>query len=216
MTTTEATTEVTREAHAAPTVNELPDPRPIFATAVALCREVVARVRPEQLDQPTPCRELDVRTLGHHVLAVLERLAIVGAGGHPSESPDYAEGVADDEWVAVFDGVAARVEAVWSDDAVLTNILTVPWARLPGAIALLIYINEISVHTWDLATATGQVPAWDEDVLTTAYAAIQRGLPAEGRDNAELPFEEVVDVADDAPLIERLVAWNGRDPHTII
>jgi uncharacterized protein (TIGR03086 family) len=215
MTTTEATAEAPL-SHAAPTVSALPDPRPIFATAVALCREVVAGVRPEQLDQATPCDALNVRTLGHHVLAVLERLAIVGAGGDPSESPDYAKGVADDEWVAVFDRFAAQIDAVWSDDAVLTNILTVPWAKLPGAVALLIYINEISVHTWDLATATGQVPAWDEGVLTTAYAAIQRGLPAEGRDNAELPFEEVVDVADDAPLIERLVAWNGRDPQPII
>jgi len=201
---------------AAPTVNELPDPRPAFASAVALCRAVVAGVRPEQLDQATPCRQLDVRTLGHHVLAVLERLAIVGAGGDPAESPDYAQGVADEQWVAVFDKFAAQIETVWSDDAVLTNILTVPWAKLPGAIALLIYINEISVHTWDLAAATGQQPTWDEGVLATAYAAIQRGLPAEGRDDPALPFEAVVDVAEDAPLVERLVAWNGRDPHAVI
>jgi uncharacterized protein (TIGR03086 family) len=209
------TAEAPTTPHAAPSSGDLPDPRPIFAKAVALCRDVVAGVRPEQLDQPTACSELDVRTLGHHVLAVLDRLAIVGAGGDPSGSPDYAEGVADDEWVAAFDTFAAQVEAVWSDDAVLTNILTVPWAKLPGAIALLIYINEISVHSWDLASATGQSPAWDEGVLTTAYAAIQRGLPAEGRDNPELPFDEVVEVAADAPLIERLVAWNGRDPHAI-
>ena len=211
--TSASTPEATRSIaspQSAPTVNELPDPRPIFAKAIALCRDVVLGVRPEHLDNPTPCTELDVRTLGRHILAVLERLVIVGAGGDPADSPDYAAGVADAEWVEVFDAFAAQIEAVWSDDAVLTNILTVPWAKLPGAVALLIYINEMSVHTWDLAAATGQTPVWDEGVLATAYAAIQRGLPAEGR--AEVPFDEVVDVGPDAPLIDRLVAWNGRDP----
>ena len=41
----------------------------------------------------------------------------------------------------------------------------------------------------------------------------QRGLPADGR--AEVPFDEVVEVGPDAPLIDRLVAWNGRDPYAM-
>jgi len=200
---------------ATPGATDLPDPRPIFAKAVALCREIVAGVRPEQLTNPTPCTEFDVRTLGHHILAVLRRVAIIGSGGDPASTPSFAEGVADDEWVEVFDPLAAQLEAVWSDDAVLTNIVTVPWAQLPGAVALLIYINEISVHTWDLAIATDQQPAWEETVLATAYAAIRRGLPAEGREDPELPFDAVVDVAADAPLIHQLVTWNGRDPYSI-
>jgi uncharacterized protein (TIGR03086 family) len=208
MTTTSAAPEQTT----AP-AGSVPDPRPSFATALELCRQVVAGVRPDQLDDPTPCTELDVRTLGHHVLAVLERIAVIGAGGDPNDSPVYAPGVGDDQWLTVFDTRAAQVATVWSDDAVLTNVVTVPWAKLPGAIALLIYINELSVHTWDLATATGQRPLWDDAVLATAHAAIQRGLPAEGRDNPELPFGEVVEVGSDASPIERLVAWNGRDPY---
>jgi uncharacterized protein (TIGR03086 family) len=206
------TTEVTTANSAADTGGyQIPDPRPAFAAAVALGRQTVAGVRPDQLDDSTPCNDFDVRTLGRHILAVLERLVIVGAGGDPADSPDFVEGVADGEWLAAYDAFTDRINAVWSDE-VLTNIVTVPWAKLPGAIALLIYINEMSVHTWDLATATGQTPAWDPQVLETAYAAIQFGLPAEGRDNPELPFGEVVEVPADAPLIDKLVAWNGRQP----
>lgn len=212
---TPPTASATATATATATAPDLPDPRPIFAKAVALCREVMAGVRPDQLTDPTPCTELDVRTLGQHILAVLGRVVIIGAGGDPAASPSYAVGVADDEWLNTFDTSAARLEAVWSDDAVLTNTLTVPWATLPGAVALLIYINEISVHTWDLATATDQQPDWDETVLATAYAAIRRGLPAEGRDDPALPFDAVVDVAPDAPLIHQLVTWNGRNPYSI-
>ena len=88
------------------------------------------------------------------------------------------------------------------------------------------YTNELSVHTWDLAQATGQEPVWDDSVLAVGFAAIQFGMPAGGRAArfAEVaanlpagvpfvpPFGEAVAVADDAPLIDRLVAWNGRTP----
>jgi uncharacterized protein (TIGR03086 family) len=190
----------------------IPDPRPTFAEAAAIGRQIVGGVRADQLDSPTPCVDFDVRTLGRHILAVLQRLAIVGAGGTPDESPDFIEGVADDAWVEAYDRFAEQVESVWSNDAVLANILTVPWAKLPGAIALMIYINEITVHTWDLAIATGQTAPWNDGVVMTAFTAIQRGLPPEGRVDNRIPFADVVEVPTDAPLIDRLVAWNGRRP----
>lgn len=203
------------------------DPRPAFARAVAIGREVVATVRPDQLGDPTPCAEFDVRTLVGHLVGVLDRVALVGAGGDPFASPAFVTGVADDGWVAAYDTFAAEVERVWSDDAVLSRLCTLPWATLPGFVTLSIYVNEVTVHTWDLATATGQRPAWDEWVLALALAAMQQGLPAEGRKESfeavkagmpeehrsdADPFDEAVDVAADAPLIDRLVAWNGRRP----
>ena len=33
-----------------------------------------------------------------------------------------------------------------------------------------------------------------------------------GLDEVAIPFAEAVPVPDDAPAIDRLVAWNGRDP----
>ena len=33
-----------------------------------------------------------------------------------------------------------------------------------------------------------------------------------GLDEVAVPFAEAVAIADDAPAIDRLVAWNGRDP----
>lgn len=184
-------------------------------------------MRPDQLADPTPCTEYDVRMLAGHLVAVLQRVANVGAGGDPFASPEFTTGVADDEWVAAYDVFAAEMERVWSDDAVLGRLCTLPWAQLPGFVTLSIYVNEVTVHTWDLATATNQNPAWDESVLELAFAAMQQGLPAMGRKESFAavrasipaehrvegdPFAEAVTVTDDAPLIDRLVAWNGRRP----
>jgi hypothetical protein len=33
-----------------------------------------------------------------------------------------------------------------------------------------------------------------------------------GLDEVAIPFAEQVPIADDAPAIDRLVAWNGRHP----
>ena len=133
--------------------------------------------------------------------------------------------VADDAWVGTWTAHTARVEAAWPAER-LGVMMTLPWATMPGSAMLAQYTNELSVHTWDLAVATGQHPAWDDSVLAVGFAAIQRGMPSEGRATrfAEVakalpagvpfvpPFGEAVAVPDDAPLIERLVAWNGRTP----
>jgi uncharacterized protein (TIGR03086 family) len=72
------------------------------------------------------------------------------------------------------------------------------------------YTGEVSTHTWDLAVATGQAPAFDDAVVTRALAAVHRKLPAER--GPGIPFAPPVPVPDDAPAVDRLVAWQGRDP----
>ena len=109
--------------------------------------------------------------------------------------------------------------------------------RDPGRATLAIYLNEVTVHTWDLARATGQHPAWDDDVVGMALDAVRvltdvghltafdavgttiapdwgrspersPGLPAE----PVAPFADPFELDAAAPLIDRLVAWNGRQP----
>jgi uncharacterized protein (TIGR03086 family) len=88
--------------------------------------------------------------------------------------------------------------------------MRLPFGTLPGAAALAMYTGEITTHTWDLAVATGRPPVWDDDVVSGALAAVGRGLPAER--GPGIPFAPPVPVPDDAPVIDRLLAWQGRDP----
>ena len=102
--------------------------------------------------------------------------------------------------------------------------MALPWLQGNGATVLASYFSELTVHTWDLANATGQRPDWDDTVVDAALAS-RDFLPADNRralfeeisaamglDEVAMPFAERVPVPDDAPAIDRLVAWNGRDP----
>ena len=86
-----------------------------------------------------------------------------------------------------------------------------PWAEIPGAAVLAQFTGEIVVHTWDLATATDQWGEWQPEVLELAYDSYLQGLPAEGREQFPV-FHAVVPVDDNAPLIDRIVAYTGRQP----
>jgi hypothetical protein len=99
------------------------------------------------------------------------------------------------------------------------------WIHGSGAEVLVSYFPELTVHTWDLAAATGEHPDWDDTVVAAALGA-RHILPAENRrdlfeeistamglDEVAVPFAEAVPIPDDAPAIDRLVAWNGRDPY---
>lgn len=198
------------------------DPRPIFDRAIATGGAVIADVRPDQLTALTPCPEMDVRALLSHLVAVLNRIATLGNGEDPFSVTETD--APDDDWSEAWATAGARAAAAWGDDAVLERPMTLPWIRGSGAEVLTSYFSELTVHTWDLAMATGQQPRWDDSVVTAALEA-RPILPAENRRalfeeisaamglaEVAIPFAEAVPVPDDAPAIDRLVAWNGRDP----
>jgi uncharacterized protein (TIGR03086 family) len=203
------------------------DPRSIFGRAHATTAGVLAGITPEQFDLATPCDDFDVRTLCGHLLAVAQRVRNVGRGESPFSVGETVGDVADDGWTDAWQQVGDEVAEAWADDATLDRIVELPWATLPGGATLVMWASEISVHSWDLARATGQQPAWDDAVLAASLESMQQALPAEGRIEAfeaaraqmpegqedfSYPFAAAVELPEDAPLIDRLVAWTGRDP----
>ena len=187
------------------------DPRPAFLIAARIACNTVAGVSPARLAAPTPCTEFDVRALLGHLVGVFRRITSVAAGIPAIGQVPPMTDVPDDGWPAAAREALRDLEAAWADPAVLGRQMQLPFGTMSGAAALAGYTGEVSTHTWDLAVATGQTPAFDETVLTGAFAAIRSKLPMAQRPPV-VPFADAVPVPDDAPLIDRLVAWQGRDP----
>ncbi|MFN8019270.1 MAG: TIGR03086 family metal-binding protein [Acidimicrobiales bacterium] len=202
------------------------DTRLAFHAALDTATPLIAGVRADQLDGPTPCDDMDVRHLLAHLVFVAERVASMGRGVHPMDGPTEEVDRADDAWPAAWEAAKADVLAVWADEALLDREIVLPWTATTGRDTMALYAAELTTHTWDLARATGQEGAWDADALEVALDAMRKELPVADRTemwaaaSAQMPpsipwrdpFANAVDVAEGAPLVEQLVAWCGRDP----
>ncbi|WP_142053028.1 TIGR03086 family metal-binding protein [Pseudonocardia kunmingensis] len=187
------------------------DPRPLFARSLDQTDQQVAAVCPDELGNPTPCADYDVRALLGHVVAVLHKLARVGAGADVRGAPDVVDGIGDDGWADAVTRARGEVERVWADDRMLERMVTLPWATLPGRDVLDAYAHEFTVHSWDLAHATDRLADLDPDLAAQALEAFPRFAPPEAR-SEQGSFAPVVPVPDDADAYTRLAAYLGRRP----
>lgn len=160
---------------------------------------------------PTPCGEYNVRALLGHLLAVLRKIAHVGQGGDADDVPAVIEGVADDGWVSALGKARGELELVWAQDALLDRTLALPWATLPGRAILDAYAHELTVHSWDLAHATGRLAQLDPDLGARALDWFSHFVPPESR-GEQGQFQDAVPVPDHADVYTRLAAFTGRQP----
>ena len=202
------------------------EPLARLSAAVGVAATTIDALAPAQYDRPTPCPPMSVGALAEHLVMALRRVALAGRDVPLAEWPIDAADVAAGTWGDALRAAGRDVEQAWADPALLERPTTLPWGTFPGREVLDVYTNEMVIHTWDLATATDQHPEWDPAVLEASLAvmhaqlpipvrapiweAVYAGMPAEVP--RDIPFADAVDVAEDAPLIDRLVAWNGRTP----
>ncbi len=201
------------------------DPRRLLAATVRTATGLMDAIRADQYDLPTPCEDMTVAELHEHLVMVLRRIACAGRGESVRTWPADAADVPRGEWLDAWRAAAVDAHLAWGDE-VLDRPTELPWGVYPGTEVLGVYANEIAVHAWDLSRATGIDADWDPASLEFSLAAIHSQLPMADRTpmweetKAQLPadvpwqdpFGPAVPVADDAPLIDRLVAWNGRSP----
>jgi uncharacterized protein (TIGR03086 family) len=182
-----------------------------LARAFGMTRKILAATPPDRYGDPTPCASWDVRALCNHIVEGANWFGLcVEAGAAPDPDPtkdvDYAAG----DPVASFDEGAARSLAAFGAPGAQQKIIALPFGELPGAVFMGIATNDVFLHGWDLARATGQPddldPALAEELLDE-----MRGLPAELRGpEGQAPFGPERDAPASATAAERLAAFLGR------
>lgn len=161
------------------------------------CRQMsdlLSSVTDDQLDLPTPCAEFTARGLIEHVDEAAQGFttlasATPGPGGVRSHVLELAE--------------AWSSPRAWEGDTAVAGVHLSN--ELWGNIAL----TEVVVHGWDLAQATGRPFDLPDDTLRACLAHVRVFVPS-----APLPelWGAPVTVADDAPLLDQIVAVTGRAP----
>ncbi|MCQ4208826.1 TIGR03086 family metal-binding protein [Streptomyces longispororuber] len=179
---------------------------------------IVARlahgVREEQLDLPTPCPAYAVRHLLGHVAGLAVALRATGrkeAGDATGTDPGSTLPDLGPDWRAALPRALDDLAEAWQDPAAWQGMTRAGGLDLPGAVAGLVTADELVVHGWDVARATGQPYVPDEAALRAAQQLL---TPAgDGDDGRDGLFGPVVPVPDEAPLLDRVIGLSGRDPY---
>jgi uncharacterized protein (TIGR03086 family) len=170
------------------------------------------RVTDQQLAAGTPCPAYTVRNLLGHVagLSVAFRDAARKDLGPTTDTsadssvPDIAAG-----WRETLPKALDELADAWRDPAAWTGETRAGGVPLPGAVAAAVAADELVVHGWDLARATGQEYEPDPAAVQAAYGFL--AAAAEQNGGAGI-FGPTVPVPDDAPLLDRVIGLSGRDP----
>ncbi|GGQ40235.1 TIGR03086 family metal-binding protein [Streptomyces mutabilis] len=166
-----------------------------------------------RLADPTPCPDLAVRNLLGHLtgLAVAFRdAARKDLGVTTDTSPEASVPDIGPDWREELPKVLGELAEAWRDPDAWTGMTRAGGIDLPGEVAGAVVADELVVHGWDLARATGQEYAPDPAALQASYGLLAASAEESDRDAGT--FGPVVPVPADAPLLDRAVGLSGRDP----
>jgi uncharacterized protein (TIGR03086 family) len=182
-----------------------------FGPQAAEVARVVAGVRDDQLTGPTPCAGTSVAAMLDHLvgLTIAFRQAAEKEPQAGRPRADAASLPAD--WRTRLPMQLDGLVAAWQHPTAWEGSAEAGGVRMPAPAMAVVALNEVLVHGWDLAVATGQEYRPDPDAVRACFdfgVEFAKGAP-EARDQMYGP---VVPVPEDAPLFDRLLGLTGRDP----
>lgn len=188
------------------------EPLVYLSQVLGLAGSLIERIRPEQAALATPCRLWDVRALVTHLVNDTGQFTVAATGGRPDWDAPQAEIGSD--WAGAFRVGATQVREAWQRAGDLSQEVDLPIGRVPKSFVASQQIAEFAVHSWDLATATGQRADFPAEACEVALAWAKGALLPQfrGDEASGMAFGPEVPVSGDAPAEDRLAAFFGRHP----
>lgn len=187
-------------------------PNELMAAAAPQAERIVAGVRDDQLDNPTPCAEWTVRRLLNHLLLWSGTINALAAkreavpGDLKDGETDY---VGRPGWAEEFARSLDEAVAAWSKPGALEGSTSMGNMDMQADMVVKMLFGELVFHIWDLAKATGQPFDCDDDLAEAARQVVE--MFEFGRDSGV--YAPVVSLPDDASTLDKALALSGRDPN---
>jgi uncharacterized protein (TIGR03086 family) len=177
--------------------------------------DLVGGVPDELLDAPTPNPEYTLGDLVEHVggaASAFTGAAAKDLGDATSQGPSGDASRLGDDWRTRIPRDLAALADAWRDPDAWTGMTKAGGVDLPGEVAGLVALDELVIHGWDIARATGQAYEVDAGSLEAVHGFVaQFSEPGMEEARAGL-FGPVVEVPENAPLLDRVIGLTGRDP----
>ncbi|MGI5453787.1 TIGR03086 family metal-binding protein [Streptomyces sp. CA-249302] len=166
-----------------------------------------------QLADATPCPDCAVRNMLGHVLGLsvaFRDAARKDLGATTDTNPGDVTPDLDPDWREELPKALDELADAWRDPAAWTGMTRAGGVDLPGEVAAAVAVDELVIHGWDLARATGQPYTPDLAALQLSHDFLFAAANDPSRGGGI--FGPIVPVRAGAPLLERAVGLSGRDP----
>jgi uncharacterized protein (TIGR03086 family) len=166
------------------------DDTTLLRRAVDDATRIIDGIPADRLDGPTPCPDFTVRQLVSHLVEGNE-MFVTALGGAPASG--------EQTWKSVGERLVQAAEGPGAPE----DPITLPYGEFPRAVVIQQALGETAIHAADLAHSTGQAIG-DDAPYDRVFAVVGDEWRGDG------VLAPAVPCADDAPLIDRVLAFAGR------
>ncbi len=188
---------------------------PDLEPATRRMADVITGIPEGPLDGPTPCPAYSLGDLLDHVGGLTTAFTMAATKeltAAASQPPSADASRLGEDWRTRIPHDLAALAKAWREPDAWIGMTKAGGVDLPGEVAGLVALDELVVHAWDLARATGQSYDVDEPSLEAVHGFVaQFSGPGQEESRAGL-FGPEVEVPEDAPLLDRVIGMTGRDP----
>lgn len=189
-----------------------PDTLRILDLAQTTAAAVIARVGPDDLERPTPCDEWSVRNVIDKMTA--STMVFTSFGRREAADPTldlvHPRDVIGDDPLGAYQAAAAACRAAWRTPGALDGMAPSTIGEAKARAVLNARIFDTTILTWDVATACGLAHGIDDE-LATYVLRVARALVPAVRSHNEARYKPPVQLGDDQPVLDHLIAATGRD-----
>lgn len=173
---------------------------------------LAAGVDDDSLGAPTPCEDWSVAALLDHLLGLTVAFAAAATKDSPLAGGVDTNGALPGDWRVELRKRLDSLVFAWHATGAWEGEATVRGMTLPAEVMGVVALDELVLHGWDLARATGQrFHADPTSIKACLDFAASMSDPGQEASRAGL-FGPVVSVPDDAADLDRLLGYAGRNP----
>ncbi len=177
---------------------------------------LIAATPDERLASATPCEAYSLGDLLDHVGGLTRAFTTAatkqGESTGATSAPQGDAANLPDDWRTRIPADLDELVIAWRDPEAWTGMTAAGGIELPGEVAGVVALNELVVHGWDVAKAIGESYEGDTVAIEACHDFVTQFSGPESGDARAGAFGPVVDVPEQAPLLDRLVGLAGRDP----
>jgi uncharacterized protein (TIGR03086 family) len=178
--------------------------------------DLVAGVPDGLLDAPTPCADYCLGDLIHHIGGLALAFTAAARKDRGEASDRRSKGDASQlgsDWRDRIPRDLATLAEAWRDPEAWSGMTRIAGLDMPGEVTGVFALDELVVHGWDVAQASGQPYDCDPVSLEVVHNLVAQFCGPGLDQQRQGLFGPEVAVSEDAPLLERVIGMTGRDPN---